>query len=103
MSCCGGKNMNNFMLPTKSVKEFYGDFNPNNFYEQNQTYAIDKDNYYAPPWPIDESPYRTEYDLSYMRRFNPSVIPDFLVYNQGNKIQNLSRKSIFNGNVNFSY
>ena len=41
MSCCGGnKNTMNNLMPTKTVKEFYGAFDPNNYYDQNQTYVL---------------------------------------------------------------
>ena len=46
MSCCGGKNTMNNTMSTKTVKESYGDFNPNNYTDQNQTYVINSNNYY---------------------------------------------------------
>jgi hypothetical protein len=99
MSCCGGnKNtMNNFMPTTQTIKEFYGNFNPDNYYDQNQTYVIDPDNYYAPPWPAD----RTNYDMEIQKNFNPSSLPDFINYTQAKKVD-LDRKSVLNGNMNYN-
>jgi len=99
MSCCGGnKNTMNNLMPTKTVKEFYGAFDPNNYYDQNQTYVIDPDNYYAPPWPAD----RTTFDTDLQKTLNPSTQPDFINYTQAKKVSNLDRKSIMNGNVNYN-
>ena len=99
MSCCGGKNTMNNTMPTKTVKEFYGDFNPNNYTDQNQTYVINSNNYYAAPWPA----YRTQYDMDVQKILNPSTQPDFINYIQAKKAGDLNRKSIFNGNINYRY
>ena len=68
MSCCQNK---------KNVGvENFDSYNPTNYDQENQTYTIDSDSYYAPPWPAQ----RTQFDLSLQNKFTTVGIPDFLNY-----------------------
>ena len=83
-------SMENFMSPT--------DYNM-----EKQTWEIDPQSYYSPPWPAQ----RTNYDMGIQNQFNTIKIPDYLNFSDSVKQQKSlpdTRPSISAGRYdNYSY
>ena len=89
MSCCNGNSQN------QNMENFA--HNPLDYDQESQTYTIDNNSYYSPPWPAQ----RSVFDMDLQQKLNTSSIPDFLNYSShvasSNAPHKPNRKSLITG------
>ena len=72
---------NQVTMQSPSMENFM--MSPTNYDMQKQTYEIDPQSYYAPPWPVQ----RTVYDMGLQNQFNTIKLPDYLNFSDDIKRQ----------------
>ena len=108
MSCCQ-QNMfrqvpnaqNRMQMQNPSMENFM--MSPTDYNMEKQTWEIDPNSYYSPPWPAQ----RTTFDMGLQSQFNTISIPDYLNFSDAVKQQKSlpdTRPSIKTGRYdNYSY